>query len=181
MLIEPVDIPEDGLSLDLTEKAERLGELAIEQGAPKLEFDILGPVETHLDINKSIDGLFVSGTIRAKIGIGCARCLKAFEEALNRRFTLYYVTSPEEFTEGVDTELQPADMEVNQLDAEGLDTSGLVLAQLSLEVPTKPLCSVECKGLCHACGADLNAGDCDCKIVERPSRAFASLKDFKVK
>ena len=181
MLILPVDIPEDGLSLDLVEKAERLGELATEQGAPALEFDILAPVEAHLDISKSVDGLFVNGTLRARLGVGCSRCLKLFEEELKRRFTLYYVTDPEEFAEGVDTELQRADMEVNALGAEGFDTTALVLAQLSLEVSTKPLCGAECKGLCYVCGADLNSGECGCKVQQRPSRAFASLKDFKVK
>ena len=182
MLILPDDIPEDGLSLDLSEKAERLSELAREpEGAPELEFEILAPVEAHLDINKADGGLFVSGTIRARLGSGCARCLNVFEEELNRRFSLYYSNGPEEFEEGVDRELTRAEMEVNQLGVGGLDTAELILAQLSLEIPTKPLCSADCKGLCHLCGADLNAGGCGCEVDTRPEAAFASLKDFKVK
>jgi uncharacterized protein len=181
MLILLDDIPEEGLSLDLSEKAERLNSLATEDGAPKLEFDILAPVEAHLDITKTDDGLFVQGTMRALLGVGCARCLKVFEEEFNRRFSLYYSASSEEFDGAPDKELQRADMEVNQLDVNGLDTAGLILGQLSLEIPAKVLCSVDCKGLCHLCGADLNADGCGCKIEERPSRAFASLKNFKAK
>lgn len=32
-----------------------------------------------------------------------------------------------------------------------------------LSLDSKTLCSEDCKGLCHRCGADLNLGPCDCE------------------
>jgi uncharacterized protein len=37
---------------------------------------------------------------------------------------------------------------------------------LALELPLNPLCRADCKGYCPRCGADLNAGACDCTDEE---------------
>jgi uncharacterized protein len=181
MLIRLEDIPETGLSLDLTEEPGKLVKLAEEgEGAGWLDFSILTPLEAHLDITKTDEGVFVGGTMRAELGLRCSRCLKDFTHELKARFSLYYSTRFEEFEKGGDKELKVADMEVNLLAGGELETTELILAQLSMEVPTQPLCSAECKGLCQMCGADLNVVGCDCKTEERVDSRFASLKGFKV-
>jgi uncharacterized protein len=37
--------------------------------------------------------------------------------------------------------------------------------QVYLEIPMKPLCSPECRGLCPRCGANLNTETCACRIA----------------
>jgi uncharacterized protein len=37
-------------------------------------------------------------------------------------------------------------------------------------LPAVILCREDCAGLCPACGADLNAGSCDCEQVQTDSR-----------
>lgn len=44
-----------------------------------------------------------------------------------------------------------------------LDLEELVNEEVSLSLPTKILCSKDCKGLCPQCGANLNVSKCDCK------------------
>lgn len=44
-----------------------------------------------------------------------------------------------------------------------LDLQELVNEEVSLNLPTKILCSDDCKGLCPQCGANLNVSKCDCK------------------
>lgn len=44
-----------------------------------------------------------------------------------------------------------------------LDLDELVYADVYLSLPTKFLCSDDCKGLCSTCGKNLNLGKCDCK------------------
>lgn len=39
----------------------------------------------------------------------------------------------------------------------------LVTEDIFLSLPTKILCSEDCKGLCPRCGANLNTGSCSCK------------------
>lgn len=44
-----------------------------------------------------------------------------------------------------------------------------------LNLPVKPLCSIDCKGLCPQCGADLNKRPCNCRADEIDPR-LAALK-----
>lgn len=43
-----------------------------------------------------------------------------------------------------------------------LDLDELLREDILLELPTKYLCSEDCKGLCTKCGKNLNEGDCGC-------------------
>lgn len=43
-----------------------------------------------------------------------------------------------------------------------LDLTELILSDILLLLPSKLLCREDCKGLCSACGADLNVTQCDC-------------------
>lgn len=44
-----------------------------------------------------------------------------------------------------------------------LDLAPIAEAAVVLEYPLRILCSEDCKGLCHRCGADLNEGPCGCE------------------
>ncbi len=46
--------------------------------------------------------------------------------------------------------------------AESIDTAEIAMSDLLLELPSKLLCSEDCKGLCPVCGCDRNLTDCDC-------------------
>ncbi|MEE1076637.1 MAG: DUF177 domain-containing protein [Acutalibacteraceae bacterium] len=43
-----------------------------------------------------------------------------------------------------------------------IDVDELVVTDILLELPSKHLCSDDCKGLCPKCGANLNEVDCGC-------------------
>lgn len=79
------------------------------------------------------------------------------------------------------------------LDREDLDVSFLpqgatllrvediVREQVLLEVPIRPLCRLDCKGLCSRCGADLNLNDggCRCLPEETHDLRLAGLAEIK--
>lgn len=44
-----------------------------------------------------------------------------------------------------------------------LDLDALVNEEVSLSLPSKILCSDDCRGLCPQCGTNLNVSKCDCK------------------
>ena len=48
-------------------------------------------------------------------------------------------------------------------DQEHIDLSELIADIISLAEPIKPICSVDCLGLCTYCGNNLNKSSCDCK------------------
>lgn len=175
------DIPEGGLSVDLTEQGEVLAELAAgtdahEGHGGELEFTFLGPVTSHMDFTATSGNVYVRGTMKAALQFECSRCLNGFEMDLDTDFSIFFVRGREEAKE---LELSAADMEVNYLEGPEIDTTELLLAQIALETPMQPLCREDCKGLCPSCGADLNAGDCGCSRTEKIDPRFAALKNFK--
>ena len=57
-----------------------------------------------------------------------------------------------------------------------LDLSQLALEDVFLSLPSKLLCSEDCKGICPQCGKNLNEGPCDCKKEIDPR--LAALLDL---
>ena len=61
--------------------------------------------------------------------------------------------------------------------AVNIDISGPVCEALALELPLKPLCKADCRGLCPVCGANRNETVCECKI-ERADSRWDALRDL---
>ncbi len=57
-----------------------------------------------------------------------------------------------------------------------LDLSQLTLEDVFLSLPSKLLCSEDCKGICPQCGKNLNEGPCGCKKEIDPR--LAPFLDF---
>lgn len=64
--------------------------------------------------------------------------------------------------EGEEHELVEEELGVVSLLEPLLDTRPIVVEQIHLGIPMKPLCREDCQGLCGQCGADLNEGTCSC-------------------
>ncbi|MBI1912804.1 MAG: DUF177 domain-containing protein [Deltaproteobacteria bacterium] len=174
MKIDIYDIPEDGLTLDLTEEGKALEEVA----GGKLDFRFASTVAAHLELSKTDGDIFVRGDVKTTLKLSCSRCLKDFDYGFSSTFTDFYSKKREAEKE---KELKPEDMEVNYLEGHEIDTNELLLSQISLELPMNPLHDPECKGLCPNCGADLNLGECGCPKGGKTESKFAKLKDFKIK
>lgn len=176
MKIKLDDIPEEGLSLDVIAEGKDL-----EAIAGGLDFSIPAPVSAHLDVMLTEGRVMVKGQMSARAVFSCARCLKIFERPLDSEISLFFVRG-KGAVQSREHELTGDDLEVNYLEGPELDTDEILLSQIALEAPMQPLCAEDCKGLCPACGADLNAGPCGCKIVqEKVDARLAALKGFKVK
>lgn len=89
----------------------------------------------------------VTFTLKAE----CDRCLKGFDREFS--FDFEHVLLKESNTDNDEYVITEGD---------SLDLDELVISDILLQIPTKLLCSEDCKGLCFRCGADLNDGDCDC-------------------
>ena len=51
-----------------------------------------------------------------------------------------------------------------------LDVAGWARDAIAEAVPATILCREDCAGLCPTCGANRNAGDCGCVVVETDPR-----------
>jgi len=174
MKIKLDEIPDSGLSLDIKDKGSVFNDFA----GGRLDFSFSSPVAARLEVSKRGRSIFISGEIRTSVHLNCSRCLKDFDLPFDTDFASYYERGTETEKE---KELKAADMDVNFISGDSLDTTELLLGQIVLEVPMQPLCTEACKGLCPKCGADLNLGPCGCGGQDKVESKFSKLKDFKAK
>jgi uncharacterized protein len=158
------EIPDEGLDLDLDERV------------PFQSLDITAPVKAHLRLTRSGSDVLVAGETRGEVTLQCGRCLKEFvlpvESALN---TVYHPAETLKREEHY--ELRRDELDAGFYRNDILETDEVVSEQLLLNVPMKPLCSADCRGICPVCGTDLNAGDCGCGGGTKDS-PFNSLKEL---
>jgi uncharacterized protein len=132
------------------------------------------PPEVEGRVQTSGREVRLRGTITARAEVDCDRCLKAVSVPVETEFDVTYVPEAD-YRESEAAELQEEDLSLSVFDGETIDVDELVREQLLLALPTRALCTEECKGLCPTCGADRNSAACDCETKEVDPR-WAGLK-----
>jgi len=139
----------------------------------------LKPVHWRGQVLFTDPGYFLRARLSYEQTLGCIRCLKQIVEPTETEVELMIVVeTPEE--SGGEHELHEKDLGILYLDEEILETDPILIEQLQLNIPMKPLCRPDCQGLCPVCGADRNAGACTC-AESSPDPRWASLAALKVK
>ncbi len=141
----------DFLSLDL-----------VEESAVFLE-----PTHAEVSIRLVGEEVFVQGRVTAKLSFVCSRCLTPFEFPVDSNFDLVYY--PEELDALAD-ELTDEEIDKMYYRDRQLDLKAVILEQLNLTFPAKPLCIEDCEGLCAVCGEIIQGGDCSCMVKESDPR-----------
>ena len=173
-------IKDEPLEIEFEEKPESFKVLAkmIKQGECKFS----APITTNIKANRISDMIEVEGTLITKVYLSCSRCLNEYETTLNSHFNLTYVnqlpTEPED-VEPEEIEISAQEMGLIYFQGEEINLRDGIQEQAVMAFPIRPLCRENCKGLCAACGADLNQGDCGCDLTPI-SNKFAALKDLKL-
>jgi uncharacterized protein len=169
LVIDIDRLPKEGLRV--SRDFEFLSLDLVEENAVFLE-----PAHAELTVRLSGDEILVQGEVTARLSFVCARCLTPFEFPVASRFDLVYL--PEEL-DGLSEEL--TDDKIDQMYYSGrqLDLRAVVLEQLNLTFPAKPLCSPDCEGICAVCGEIIRDAKCSC-LVKEPETGAPRLK-FNVK
>jgi len=130
-LIDIDRLPKEGVRL--SQDFEFLSLDLVEENAVFLE-------PAHADVSVRLIGeeILVQGEVTARLSFVCSRCLTPFEFPVGSRFDLVYL--PEEL-DALSDEL--SDEKIDQMYYSGrqLDLRAVVLEQLNLTFPAKPLCS----------------------------------------
>ncbi len=98
---------------------------------------------------------YFSGGFHGTAAGECRRCLAAVEFLVQGDLHLLFADADDENAD------EPDVFPLGDLGTT-LDLRPAVREQWLLEAAVLPLCRPDCKGLCPTCGADLNAGPCDC-------------------
>jgi len=144
------DIPEDGLQeeIDLSISLDNTG-------APVV-------VHSNLKIDKIGSRILVGGSAGAEIYLKCSRCLNEFIYPVDITFSEDYVPAERNDEEGRQ-ETDHRDLDLSFYTNDEINIVEVIREQVLLTLPIKPLCSSACRGLCPACGKDLNQGTCQCR------------------
>jgi uncharacterized protein len=168
MAIKINDIPPEGLTLELADKLDLL-----DQGT------VLTAFTAVLNLKPISSGtVHASGRVKAEPELECSRCLTRFKYSIDSEFSID-VSPVAAIGQMPEHELTGGELETEFYEGDELEPAELVKEQLVISMPMVPLHSPDCKGLCQACGADLNKGDCGCgNKVQEDFSPFSKLKDL---
>jgi DUF177 domain-containing protein len=133
--------------------------------------------EVNLRATRAGDEAQLIGNIRVAVTFECDRCLAPFSLPVDESFDLVYVPP---LGTGDERELGENDLSLGFYQDGIINVDDLVREQIELALPMARLCTEACRGLCPACGANLNQDKCGCSndlINER----WAALKEIKTK
>ena len=141
----------------------------------------LGTVECRGRVSPMDESFLLRAEMSYEQELRCMRCLKPITIPFVGDIDLILAVG------GSEARGQPQDTRERELESDDLgvlpvadgvlDTRPILIEQIHLSIPMKPICQEDCAGLCSSCGADLNAGPCDCKDVADPRwQALAALK-----
>ncbi|MBZ0154596.1 MAG: DUF177 domain-containing protein [Alphaproteobacteria bacterium] len=147
------EIPEEGLNIDIEETIH--SELV----------KIVSPVSASLRIEKRNAEVLVQGEIHAKVELQCSRCLQSFTVPVHSALSVVYDPA-EVINREENYSLKGDELDMGFYRNDTLDLNDLLLEQLLLNIPMKPLCRPDCEGICPQCGKDLNAEKCTCEVSE---------------
>ena len=125
-----------------------------------------GPVRVTGRLSTAGSGRFYfGGQFEGRLDAECRRCLVPVSSDVEAH-DLHLI-----FVESDDDEAAD-DPDVYLLDprARDLDLRPAIREHWLLSVPAFVECRADCKGLCPSCGADLNAGECECTPAVADSR-----------
>ncbi|MFQ5700725.1 MAG: DUF177 domain-containing protein [Acidobacteriota bacterium] len=164
MIVRGGDLRPEGVRLELKLELQPLsygGDLEIGVEAANLK----------AWVRPSRDGVTCTGHLTAHVLVPCSRCIEPYAVAIDRNFDLSYVSRPAGLAaDNLDLRIPRRDLNVGYLDDNrSLDMDSLAVEQIYLELPMKPLCSSDCRGLCVHCGANLNMAVCRCAHPHGPS------------
>ena len=111
------------------------------------------PVHIRGEIRNRAGVVSVSAAAQFTLEMACDRCAR--EMRLPFDLPVEHVLVRELNDESND--------ELICLESARLDLDELATEDIILSLPTKFLCREDCKGLCPACGQNLNDGPCSCK------------------
>ena len=167
MIINVDRFPKEGLKVSKDFEFSSLD--LVEESAVFLQ-----PVHADMNIKKVGDEIRIKGRVKTCLSFVCSRCLTPFKFPVDSSFDLVYL--PEEL-DVVKEELGTEDLNNFFYQHRQIDLREVVLEQLNLTFPVKPLCSEKCQGICPVCGKNQKHGKCGCVVKDSDPR-LQKLKSF---
>jgi len=125
-------------------------------------------------------GVDLEAALNAHVRLQCSRCLEPVDVDLDSEFSLTVVASDVEPPLGEEAEMDLGAAELFVAPDGRALLADIAAEQVALNLPLKPICRPDCRGLCPTCGANRNLLECGCAEREIDPR-LAPLLDLKKK
>ena len=126
-----------------------------------IQFGLLTPVSYEFTVTKYDDTVAIEGAISLEASLPCSRCLEEYALPLSLKMAIK-LTPKSELPQAAEMELHNDDLDVYYYEGDEIDLDPFVYEEVMLNMPVRPLCSEECKGICPTCGKNRNTEPCDC-------------------
>ncbi|GIW43036.1 MAG: hypothetical protein KatS3mg077_0318 [Candidatus Binatia bacterium] len=140
------------------------------------DYEFPANAKVRLDYYRAGAEIFLQGHVEGRVIGHCARCLESYPFDLATDFSLVLVPR-EDLPPNL--ELTADDLDIAYYQGEEIDLSPIVTEHIILALPTRPLCSEACQGLCPYCGINRNLHECDCASKQVDPR-WAALRELKL-
>lgn len=163
---------------------------------------IVEPLSARITVLPQAEGVLFRGTINGTVSLPCDRCAADSDTVLRHTFDSFEPFPVEHQVEeapspssgkrnkaGRPTDKlseeerdESADSEIIRIAPHGgmeINPAAFAWQEFSLALPVKPLCELECKGLCPLCGKNKNIDVCSCEADQGDPR-LAALRGLTV-
>jgi uncharacterized protein len=179
VLITPIQLVDEPLefneviapgALDYASDIRQVGSLPVSGVA-----DLL--VE-HRSASSHVNDIRLRANYHADFEILCARCVDPVKVPLKGDFDLIFRPESAD-ADGGERSITADETEIGYYQESGLLLEDVVREQVLLSLPSRTLCTADCKGLCPRCGQNLNQAKCSCEEAPADPRwnALAGLAD----
>jgi len=172
--ISTANIPEKGLALQFSKSEDWLRKMLSEEDKAGFSADRIDGQCSVTKIGKMVS---VKGNITAGINLECSRCLESFTLPIKTVYEYTFLPA-EDMPGNEETELTGEDLGLSYYRNDTIDLDPIILEQIVIQIPIKPLCKESCKGLCPVCGINLNVASCNHKQMAFTS-PFTALEKLK--
>jgi uncharacterized protein len=159
------DIREVPQTVAYVEPAEPLNQ---ELGRGAGEFLMMDGLDVEVSHHRAGLDVFIDGTVRGEVRGTCARCLNEYRFPLDAELALVLIPASTAAAPG--GVVREDEIGLASYEGDEIDLTPLVHERALLALPIRGLCDEHCRGLCPQCGANLNAGPCDCSAPATDGR-----------
>ncbi len=110
------------------------------------------------------DAYRVSGRLVSIVEVSCVRCLEPVAAKIEEELDLLYLPHSDNVAADGENDngLGDEELAVSFYRNHEIDLAHMIWEQIVLALPMKPVCKLDCQGLCPDCGANRNIESCSC-------------------
>jgi len=146
----------------------------------KRELELLeaSPIRCQGNLTLTAPDFLLHAELAYSQTVACNRCLKPVQQTVESAIDLVLVERSRKRVATEEEQLEAQELGLVEVEGGSFETRPLVVEQVELSLPMKPLCREDCAGLCPQCGQDLNEVRCSC-VHERVDPRWAALAMLK--